>query len=925
MDKEKQKEAFGWVAACLEMEEAERMPFLEHACANDPELLSEAREILEACTEADDFLEEPMVDMVSEFPESDSLDINEADTLSEIPDRIGPYKILKPIGKGGMGLVYLAHQEEPVMRQVALKIIRWGIGASEILRRFSIEYQMLAQLNHPNVACVFHAGSWEGRPYFTMEYFPGMPINEFCRENGLNVRERLTLFLQACAGVSHAHRNSIIHRDLKPRNILVKNSQMRPSLKVIDFGIAKAIGSAHISGLTIQTAEHHVLGTPAYMSPEQINSGQDIDTRTDVYSLGAILYELLTGSTPFNARRLEKCSLMEMMKIIRNEEPPLPSVKLARGKHTMGSTHSRMLRGDLDWITMKALSKNPDDRYESVSEFGRDIQRFLDCLPVVAGPPSMLYKVRKFTFRHKWIVLATLLFISFFGLLTIERVRARQEQFAKNAVINAMTEMLVAENGYTIGDPAESRSILDRVAQAVSEHGERVPNALFERLSYGYSCWGEHEKALKYIDYAIQNVEADTFELNRLKTKKASFLRFAGKYQDAEKLYKSLLAFYSDENGSHDIHTIKVRRGLFESQIDRRGPNSIEEIKELLNICSSLFGPDHSETLKIMLLLGNYYLKENRVPEAKELYEKVWVAQARSARGVSPETLNAKYNLCIVLNEERKFEESESILRTVFESSVIILGRAHRKTLQVSNVLGNNLRRQSKLGAAEEILRDTFLIQKEVLGLYHVDTMDTTNNLAIVLGQRGKHHEAICMLGEVLAQRFLLYGYDSVETLKIENNLADYLFKAGYLEDSQFLMEGILDIVMDKHGLEDDFTWVAMITLAEAYMHTEGHDQALVLLDDLAKVVSRDWTYWDYFLDQYALNLKTLRKEQVLENFLLSEYEQRIAEHGFLKSKGMEERIIDLYKDWCPDAAPSWEYKVPNPIDNKPISTWKGE
>ena len=330
---------------------------------------------------------------------------------------IGPYKLLQEIGEGGFGVVYMADQERPVRRRVALKIIKPGMDTKQVIARFESERQALALMEHPNIARVLDAGATEtGRPYFVMELVKGVPITEYCDTNQLSTRERLDLFVSVCAALQHAHQKGVVHRDIKPSNVMVTLHDGQPVPKVIDFGIAKATHQ-RLTEKTLFTEYGQFIGTPMYMSPEQAEvSGLDIDTRSDIYSLGVLLYELLTGTTPFGAEALRRAGYGEIQRIIRETEPPRPSIRLstlggaltgiAAHRKTDPSGLTRLIRGDLDWIVMKALEKNRARRYASASEFAADITRHVDDEPVVARPPSTAYRLRKFVRKHRGPVAA---------------------------------------------------------------------------------------------------------------------------------------------------------------------------------------------------------------------------------------------------------------------------------------------------------------------------------------------------------------------------------------------------------------------------------------------------------------------------------------------------------------------------------------
>ena len=324
---------------------------------------------------------------------------------------IGPYKLLQQIGEGGMGVVFMAEQTEPIQRTVALKIIKPGMDTRQVIARFEAERQAVAMMDHPNIAKVLDAGTTDsGRPYFVMELVKGVPITKYCDEKHLPLRARLELFVQVCQAVQHAHQKGIIHRDIKPNNVLVAEYDNHAVPKVIDFGVAKATAQK-LTERTMFTEFGQVLGTMEYMSPEQSKFNQlDIDTRSDIYSLGVLLYELLAGSTPFEGKRLHAAAFDEMLRIIREEEPPKPSTRLssidtlpsvAANRHTEPARLSKDVRGELDWIVMKALEKDRNRRYETASGFAADIERHLHDEPVEAGPPSAAYRLRKFVRRNK--------------------------------------------------------------------------------------------------------------------------------------------------------------------------------------------------------------------------------------------------------------------------------------------------------------------------------------------------------------------------------------------------------------------------------------------------------------------------------------------------------------------------------------------
>jgi len=377
------------------------------------------------------------------------------------PERVGPYKILQKLGEGGMGVVYLAEQEKPIRRRVALKVIKLGMDTKQVIARFEAERQALAMMDHPNIAKILDAGATsEGRPYFAMEHVQGVAITDYCDRHELKIRERLELFTHICETIQHAHQKGVIHRDLKPSNILVSVVDSTPVPKVIDFGVAKAMAQ-RLTERTVYTELGQLIGTPEYMSPEQAEmTGLNIDTRTDIYSLGVLLYELLAGALPFDPQTLRSANYSEIQRILREVDPPRPSVRLSSLGAASNDVANRrridrsallgQLRGDLDWITMKALDKDRTRRYASASEFAADIRRFLQDEPILARPPSVTYQMRKMMARHRGPVAVGVLFVAviLIALVTSITLWHRAETEGTNARFRLETARLEVSKSF---------------------------------------------------------------------------------------------------------------------------------------------------------------------------------------------------------------------------------------------------------------------------------------------------------------------------------------------------------------------------------------------------------------------------------------------------------------------------------------------
>ncbi len=498
-------------SAARDLPRPERAAFLERACGGDAELRQEAESLLSAYEQAGGFLSRTLP-----LPGPDVV-------LERTGTMIGRYKLLEKIGEGGFGVVYMAEQVEPVQRKVAVKIIKPGMDTRQVIARFEAERQALALMDHPNIAKVLDAGATEaGRPYFVMELVRGIPITDYCDQKSLSTAERLPLFIQVCRAVQHAHQKGIIHRDVKPGNVLVTLHDGRPVPKVIDFGVAKALGQK-LTDKTLFTGFAQMLGTPAYMSPEQAElSGLDVDTRSDIYSLGVLLYELLTGVTPFDKETFAKAAMDEIRRMIRETEPPIPSTRLqtlgesltdvAKRRRTEPATLRRLIRGDLDWIVMRCLEKDRRRRYETANGLARDLERHLNREPVSAAAPSWTYLATKFIHRHR-AVLATcsallLLLLAGAGVSTIEAVRANRHaalarQAADELAANLYAaDVFLAQSAMRAGDYGLAQRSLMAHRPATGARDLRG----FEWAYLWRLCQGDKLAAWKAHDNAIRTV-----------------------------------------------------------------------------------------------------------------------------------------------------------------------------------------------------------------------------------------------------------------------------------------------------------------------------------------------------------------------------------------------------------------------------------
>jgi serine/threonine protein kinase len=493
--------------AALEITDAaERGPLLDRACAGNPQIRKQIEELLAAQAGAEKFFSDSITSIAlttEELKAADQFEEASAAKLDEaIGSQIGPYRLLRRLGEGGCGVVYLAEQEKPVRRRVALKIIKLGMDTKSVIARFEAEQLALALMDHPNIARVIDAGATDaGRPFFVMELVQGVKFTTYCDEKNLPLRERLHLFIQVCHAIQHAHQKGIIHRDIKPSNILVAMHDGVAVPKVIDFGIAKAI-EGRLTDQTVFTPHEHFIGTPAYMSPEQAElGGLDVDTRSDIYSLGVLLYELLTGKTPFDQKELIAAGLDAMRRTLRERDPLPPSgrikllalAELAASARQRGVEATRLrsvLTGDLDWIVMKALEKDRRRRYETANGLAADVKRYLDNEPVVASPPSRFYRLQKLmrrnrvTFAAGTVVVLTLIASSTVStwLYLREREARRQAERAEQQKLNLQRE---AEHLDELRQTAEDRQKLLEAIPLFGAGQNELADALLEKIVVG--------------------------------------------------------------------------------------------------------------------------------------------------------------------------------------------------------------------------------------------------------------------------------------------------------------------------------------------------------------------------------------------------------------------------------------------------------
>ena len=705
-------------------------------------------------------------ELTSLFTETKTLRSPSKDTvIGEIISE--KYKLIEELGSGGMGVVYKAEQITPVKRSVALKIIKLGMDTRQVAARFETERQALAVMDHPNIAKVFDGGATEtGRPFFVMELVRGVPITEYCDKHKLTTRERLTLFIQVCQAVQHAHQKGVIHRDLKPSNVLVVAPEDKPIPKIIDFGIAKAV-EHRLTERTLFTEQGQLIGTPEYMSPEQAEmSGLDIDTRTDIYSLGIMLYELLAGVLPFDTQDLRSAGLSKIQSIIRETDPPKASTRLSKlgetktsiAEHRKTDPQSlfKELKGDLDWIIMKAMEKDRTRRYETANGLSLDIQRYLKNEPILARPPSTGYRLKKFLHRHKMgvaaVVLAGIAMVIGVMGLTIglkEAVKAKNNALQQAAKVEAINEFL--NSMLSSPDPSKDGrevKVIDILENARDKIGESFKNdqeieaSIRFTLGTTYEAIGVYEKSIAELEKAlsIQKRSLGTDHpdtLNTMNSLAAVFIRL-GKYADAESI-----------------------------------------LQETISRQKQVLGAENHETVTSMHNLGIVYYYQGKFKEAESIGRETLDIRKRVLGENHPDTIYSLENLAIALSGQGKHKEAENVYNEAKEKSARIFGSNHPSTLRIMHNLACELNHLKKYHESESLFIETLDKQREVFGPDHPDTIITMANLADLLNNMERFHDAEILSKEALEKEKKVFGMDHPLTKFTQEILAKALKGAG--------------------------------------------------------------------------------------------------------------------------------------------------
>lgn len=845
----------------LELPPEGRAAFVGRACGHDEWLRRELESLLTHDEPGDDFLDRPAMDVAAR-----ELAGNETEPAGIEPGAlIGAYKILEQLARGGMGVVYRAEQQYPVRRIVALKIIKPGMDTREVVARFESERQALALMDHPAIAKVFDAGSTpHGRPYFVMEYVVGAPISDYCDRHKLTIRERLRLFVSVCEGVQHAHYKSVVHRDLKPSNILVVEIDGKPAPKIIDFGVAKAIDERHTPGsMPSLTGVGMVVGTPHYMSPEQADSGGlDLDTRTDVYSLGVILYELLVGVLPLD---FSETPLHRIANRLRDEEAPKPSVRVrtlggqsginARNRGADCPALTRQLRGDLDAITLKALEKDRTRRYATPSELAGDIERYLRHEAVLARPASFVYRSRKYLRRHRIGVAVgafmAVLILSAAVAQTAALQRARRERDRADRVTEFMASMFkVSDPSEARGNDIRAREILDKASQDIDKGLAKDPQLRAQMLNVMgavYMNLGLYPKAETLLRQAVEirrrllgagNAETlksmaalgdvlsqesrypeaekwlrETVDGRRRllgenhrdtltsKSRLAALLDSEGHFSDAEKINREVREIAKRVFGPEDLVTRDASRLLaVDLAYEGKSAESEKEFREVLAMDRRAYGAGHPKVLKDEANLGAILQHERRYSEAEKVYTEALQAERRVLGPEHPDTLMLMGNLGQTLTHEERYPEAVKLLREVLEAKRKKLGPENRSTLVTAGNFAEALTLANQYGEAEELTRETLSTEQRILGPKHSDTLTTMEGLGDLLKSENRYSEAERVDRETLEGRRQVLGMNHRDTASSAYKLACVLALEGKREEALSTLQSAVE-----HALSNQY------------------------------------------------------------------------------------------------------------------------
>jgi non-specific serine/threonine protein kinase/serine/threonine-protein kinase len=820
----------------------QRTSALSDAREKDPELAREVEALIAAYQRNVHFFETPLARLHAGRTETGPALLKGT--------WIGAYELDDMIGEGGMGQVWRAEQRTPIQRTVALKLIKAGMDTHEVIRRFESERQALALMEHPSIAKVFEAGTTPlGRPYFAMEYVAGVPITTYCDQHRLANRERLQLFIRVCEGIQHAHQKAIIHRDIKPSNVLVTEVDGKPFPKIIDFGVARAI-SMESSEQTALTRLGTILGTPDYMSPEQaLSNGASVDTRSDVYSLGVMLYELVSGLLPYNLHGLP---FTEVLRKISEDSASRPSARFRVGGMDGAAAYNRQalpealhqeLQGDLDAIVIKALEKNPANRYGSPAELAADIGRYLHNEPVHARPASTLYFARKYVRRHRAVVAgasaAGFLLLAFGIWQSIQLHRITREKDRADRITQFVINMFqVSDPSESRGNQVTAREILDRASADIEKKLSKDPAMRAQLMSVMgkvYFRLGLYRRAESLLSHSVdlekKSSGPDSPEGAQSMSDLANALSAIGKRAEAKKLDEAALELRRRVLGRDDPATVKSMNNLAVDLVDEGKYKDAEQLqRSVVSASRRVMGDENPSTLMAMENLGSTLEQEGKYREAEELQRTALRIKRKTLGSDHPETLRAMQSVAETLYDKGEYQEAEQLDREALTHRIKVLGPEHRETLNTMVALANPLAAQDRLGEAEGLLRRAIELQTKTLGPEHPDALLASNNLADVLADELRYEEAEKLARQVTEIRARVLGPENANTLLSKGRLASILARERSLAEAEPLALSVRDAQNRTLGADDPEKATTTYTLACIAAQAGKTAEALTLL-----------------------------------------------------------------------------------------------